>query len=1249
MSSDPRPPSSDQPPQEVTDPVTAAVRGWQSVLQERTGPNTMLWYAGRGRALDLDLAHPAGLARLFSTGRARLSDLARNEATYGPAAQRAADLARRAATDRERLGVDNLFLVFGTARWNFRGGATRAAAPVLLRRAALVSPGWHSDDLELRLDPQVFLNPVLVASLTESGVYLPVEDIEARAGLGRSGDVRGALGLVAQACAGVPGFELDTRQFLEVLTHHKLALVTDLAAQPALTAHPVLAAFAGDPAATELVQTPPPPFDEPSLDDEVVALDLDRDQQQVVEAVRAGAHLVLDGAPGTGKTQTVVGVAAALAADGRRTLVVPGSASAAREIARRLRAAGLDDLAVDARAGRVDPRRLLADLVDEVDAATTEGGAAEVTAAPNGLASARSDLAAHHASLHAPTAFGVTLDEAQSQVTRLASRRPAPRSRVRLTGAELAGMSPARRDQLIDQIERVARDGAWTTGERADPWYGAAVVGEQQRTRVADLVSRLAEGGLSAYRRESAALLDEVGLPPATSLREEGDRLELLERVRATLEVFRPDVFGTTLPDMVTATAGRSERKEQRLGVFERRRLVGEAHALLRPGPRPSDVHGVLVRAAAQREQWREIAGKGARPATAAGLGAARERHDRLRDDLDWLGGILQDTADGGDLLDLDFDDLQERLDQLAATSDRLAVLPRVASGLEQVRAAGLGPLVDDLARRRVRPEEVRGEAEFVWWTSVLAEVERTDKGYGGHDGAQLRDTADAYRRLDAEQMRRGAARVRESVRRHVRQIAGDLPDQVAALRAHATSPRPDLHAAITDAPELVLALRPIWLMGPAAVPMLIPPGMWFDLTVIDDASVQSAAFAVPAISRAGQVLVVGDRHQVAPAGGAARSILEEAARTLPRHTLTTHYRSYDERLVGFASARLYDGTVRSLPGPQREPAIRVDVVPGAEVAERVARMVLDEVERGFAPAVICLEPECCAPVEAALRALGRPLPKVEVRAVDDAAGLQRDVVIVCAGAPDGSLGSLARDGGDRRLHTATSRARKRSIVVSPWSVDDLDPTRARARGAIFLRDYLRYAGAGAAGHASAGGVDAGAAGSAGARGLAGTQGFAGARGLAGGGSAEARSSAPGGPRRPGRRRRTASTGSVLDEPLLPTTTDELPVPPLVAELAERLRHDGIGTRTNVGLSRTRIDLVLDDPHRPGEAKVAVITDSRPLSEATRDRERLTIDRLEGMGWQVERVWSRDLFRDPAREVARLQHAAYTKDVDGRG
>lgn len=140
--------------------------------------------------------------------------------------------------------------------------------------------------------------------------------------------------------------------------------------------------------------------------------------------------------------------------------------------------------------------------------------------------------------------------------------------------------------------------------------------------------------------------------------------------------------------------------------------------------------------------------------------------------------------------------------------------------------------------------------------------------------------------------------------------------------------------------------LKPIWLMSPLSVSDTLPllPDL-FDVVIFDEASQIPTEEAVPALSRARQIVVVGDEMQLPPtsffsvSGDTddelvvedegeriaismdADSLLNQAARNLPATLLAWHYRSRHEALISFSNAAFYDGRLVTIPDRRIEPA----------------------------------------------------------------------------------------------------------------------------------------------------------------------------------------------------------------------------------------------------------------------------------------------------------------------------------------
>jgi predicted DNA-binding WGR domain protein len=163
--------------------------------------------------------------------------------------------------------------------------------------------------------------------------------------------------------------------------------------------------------------------------------------------------------------------------------------------------------------------------------------------------------------------------------------------------------------------------------------------------------------------------------------------------------------------------------------------------------------------------------------------------------------------------------------------------------------------------------------------------------------------------------------------------------------------------------------LKPIWLMSPLSVSDTLPlEGGLFDVAIFDEASQIPIEEAAPALSRAGQVIVVGDEMQLPPTSFFstaldeedaqvtaeedgetmsilldADSLLSQSARNLPATLLAWHYRSRSESLISFSNAAFYDGRLVTIPDrglasgtAAAAPAISDAEIAFAEGAERL-------------------------------------------------------------------------------------------------------------------------------------------------------------------------------------------------------------------------------------------------------------------------------------------------------------------------
>jgi very-short-patch-repair endonuclease len=210
------------------------------------------------------------------------------------------------------------------------------------------------------------------------------------------------------------------------------------------------------------------------------------------------------------------------------------------------------------------------------------------------------------------------------------------------------------------------------------------------------------------------------------------------------------------------------------------------------------------------------------------------------------------------------------------------------------------------------------------------------------------------------------------------------------------------------------------------------------------------------------------------------------------------------------------------------------------------------------------------------------------VKNLENVQGDERDAIILSVGyGPDAAgkvamrFGPLNRQGGERRLNVAVTRARASMAVVASLTSADIDLSRTQARGPALLRAFLDYAERGP--KALAEGI-------------------------------------------PG-----ASAGEGADG------FDS----PFEREVFDELRRRGLTLHTQVGCGGFRIDMAVVDPAAGGRYLLGVECDGATYhsSATARDRDRLRQAVLEGLGWRLCRVWSTDWLRNRERQVQRVLSA----------
>jgi hypothetical protein len=334
------------------------------------------------------------------------------DVTTGGYLPRLRNLAYRAKTVQEETGANNLYLALGSLVWELDGRPLRS--PLVLIPVTL-TPLSRTGSYRLALDESGSSTPnyCLLEKLRQlHGLSIPTLTETADGTM----DVEAALEAMRVALVGhgLP-YRVEATADLAVLQFAKYRLWKDLDEH--------WADFAENPLVSHLVHEPTEPFRDPALDtgafvdlDDLAArlpAAADASQLRAIAEASAGRTFVLEGPPGTGKSQTITNLLTQAIAEGKRVLFVAEKRAALDVVARRLDAVGMGMFALDLhdKGSRASMVRAQIRLALEHAVAVDEQGLA---ADSENLRSARRLLARYADRLHTENAVGLSLYTART-------------------------------------------------------------------------------------------------------------------------------------------------------------------------------------------------------------------------------------------------------------------------------------------------------------------------------------------------------------------------------------------------------------------------------------------------------------------------------------------------------------------------------------------------------------------------------------------------------------------------------------------------------------------------------------------------------------------------------------------------------------------------------------------------------------------------------------------------------------------
>lgn len=1243
------------------------------------------------------------------------------------------NLYRKARADIEEGGSNTLFLALGMLRWTPTGTSSDSRAPMILVPVRLERASARSKPVLVRHDDDTVFNLTLLQMLKQD---FGIDIVELVGDLPRddSGvDVARIWDIVRHRVRDVPGFEVTEDVILGTFSFAKYLMWKDLADRTERLKEA--------PLVRHLIDTPREPFATPSSfiepreidrrispSDVFAPLNADSSQLVAVHASGQGGDFVLEGPPGTGKSETIGNIIAHNLALGNRVLFVSEKMAALDVVYRRLKEVGLGEFCLELHSNKASKKAVL-DQLDTAWSSHETLDQAAWTREANRLAELRDRLNGLVDALHAPGPAGISARDAMGRTLRHGDLHRVELDWPKRQGPVGHAPTPEAFEDLCTAARRLSQRFSETEAEDFETFAG---IGTEEwnfawQGQVVDAARRLGQAAQSLLSARSV-LAQRLDLPDIKKQPEEANALADLTKCfprclatdlsfamtsdgRSALEnlstllpllekwqAARKDLPQGYRDDAIAAAPIRawlSERAEAqgrsfltRGGALKRLRAaitsqigtggdtpeidlekLAELADLQQQMSKIADTlpEGTPWKGLATSAQSLRAAITGGEALRASMLRLSESGHDivglratlrlRLCEGRDLLeqggatdraGAELRDAMEAFAAVETEWYGLtvpagqsvnRQSLDRLIQTAGAVADRERRlnawcgwVSARREAEEKGLGALATALENGSLDHDqtvEAFRTAYCRWAAPELIDANPLLRRFSATTHSA--DIAD-FRKLDGAFAGLTAAYVRA-------RLSGEIPDRqttadpglgVLARQLQRGARAAPVRQLVKDMGTSLTRLTPCLMMSPLSVAQFLPADSeLFDLVVFDEASQITVPDAIGAIARGWRSIIVGDPKQMPPTNFFSRdagdddgdgmimadleSILDEAlAARVPLHRLTGHYRSRHESLIAFSNHAYYEGQLVTYPSADtRETAVRLERIDGvyargkgrnnpkeaqAVVAE-VVRHLKDPARRNLSIGVVTLNTEQQRLVENLLDEARRDDPSLEnffgpnvqepvfVKNLETVQGDQRDVILIsiCYGPTEPgaqtismNFGPLNQKGGERRLNVAITRATSEVVIFCSFDPAMIDLTRTNSDAVRDLKHYLEFAAQGP----------------------------------------------------------TALGRAVQSHGYSDYDSD------FEMAVAERLRAKGWTIRTQIGVSKFRIDLGVVHPDKPGEFLAGIECDGAAYhsSASARDRDRVRHIILERLGWRLLRVWSTDWFIDPGSRLEQLHH-----------
>jgi len=586
------------------------------------------------------------------------------------------------------------------------------------------------------------------------------------------------------------------------------------------------------------------------------------------------------------------------------------------------------------------------------------------------------------------------------------------------------------------------------------------------------------------------------------------------------------------------------------------------------------------------------------------------------------------------DLESMNFVSLTDKLKECLDDFDNIDNWIRCRQCLEDLNKLGLKDFVDESIKNNIPRETLVETFKYLFYNQWIYEIISTNKVLNNFTREMQDHAVKVFKEKDKIKFNIAKAEINQAVSRRMPNIWNTSSGQVGLLLRECNKKRKikPIRLMMKELGGLIQQIKPCFLMSPLSVSTYLDfDNCKFDVVVFDEASQIFPWDSVGAIARGKQVIVVGDSKQMPPSNFFTASIDEDieddddfyddstdfesildlcSAALGCSHSLNWHYRSRTEDLISFSNKNFYNGKLITFPSAHKDNenmGVNFYHVENGVFdrkskcnyieAEKVVDLIFEHFDK---------EPNRSLGVIAFSKSQGKLIEELKnkrleqnnkyakffdenlpepffIKNLETVQGYERDTIIFSVAYAKGSdgrfihnFGPLNKQGGERRLNVAVTRAKYNVKFVSSIKYYDIDLNATKAEGSRLLREYLECA-------------------------------------------------------EHGMQRLGANL--IVDPNAEPDSYFEI-------DVYNVLTSAGYNVDMQVGCSGYRIDLGVRHPSKCDYVLAVEADGATYHSgKTTRDRDRLRQEVLEGLGWRFHRIWSTDWFKNREVEIKKLLSA----------